>query len=89
MTGFLGPGDPGSFDDFLARFLGPGARGPARRIDLTRLMSAGARELVATAVQLAIDRGDPSPPTPHIRHREFVCRSLPPGNRPTTAHSIE
>jgi ATP-dependent Clp protease ATP-binding subunit ClpC len=66
MTGFLGPGDPGSFDDFLARFLGPGARGPARRIDLTRLMSAGARELVATAAQLAIDRGDPDLDAQHL-----------------------
>jgi ATP-dependent Clp protease ATP-binding subunit ClpC len=66
MTGFLGPGDPGSFDEFLARFLGPGARGPARRIDLTRLMSAGARELVATAAQLAIDRGDPDLDAQHL-----------------------
>ncbi len=66
MTGFLGPGDPGSFDEFLARFFGPGARGPARRIDLTRLMSAGARELVATAAQLAIDRGDPDLDSQHL-----------------------
>ncbi|GAA0902547.1 ATP-dependent Clp protease ATP-binding subunit [Pseudonocardia zijingensis] len=66
MTGFLGSGDPGSFDDFLARFFGPGARGPARRIDLTRLMSAGARELVATAAQLAIDRGDPDLDAQHL-----------------------
>jgi ATP-dependent Clp protease ATP-binding subunit ClpC len=66
MTGFLGPGDPGSFDEFLARFFGPGARGPVRRIDLTRLMSAGARELVATAAQLAIDRGDPDLDAQHL-----------------------
>ncbi|TWF81364.1 ATP-dependent Clp protease ATP-binding subunit ClpC [Pseudonocardia hierapolitana] len=66
MTGFPGPGDPGSFDDFLARFLGPGARGPARRIDLTRLMSTGARELLATAAQLAIDRGDPDLDAQHM-----------------------
>jgi ATP-dependent Clp protease ATP-binding subunit ClpC len=66
MTGFLGSGDPGSFDDFLARFFGPGARGPVRRIDLTRLMSAGARELVATAAQLAIDRGDTDLDAQHL-----------------------
>jgi ATP-dependent Clp protease ATP-binding subunit ClpC len=66
MTGFLGSGDPGSFDEFLSRFFGPGARGPVRRIDLTRLMSAGARELVATAAQLAIDRGDPDLDAQHL-----------------------
>ncbi|MDT7615004.1 MAG: ATP-dependent Clp protease ATP-binding subunit ClpC [Pseudonocardiales bacterium] len=61
MTGFTGPDDPGSFDEFIARYLGsgpPGTRGPVRRIDLTRLMSAKARELVALAAQLAIERGD-------------------------------
>jgi ATP-dependent Clp protease ATP-binding subunit ClpC len=66
MTGFLGPGDPGSFDEFLARFFGPGARGPVRHVDLTRLMSAGARELVARAAQLAIDRGDTDLDTQHL-----------------------
>ncbi|MDT7650983.1 MAG: ATP-dependent Clp protease ATP-binding subunit ClpC, partial [Pseudonocardiales bacterium] len=62
MTGFNGPDEPGSFDEeFLARYLGSGAggpRGPVRRIDLTRLMSAGARELVTAAAQEAVDRGD-------------------------------
>jgi len=68
MTGFLGPGDPGSFDEFLARFFGPGpgARGPVRRVDLTRLMSAGARELVAAAAQIAIDRGDSDLDAQHL-----------------------
>jgi ATP-dependent Clp protease ATP-binding subunit ClpC len=68
MTGFLGPGDPGSFDEFLARFFGsgPGARGPVRRVDLTRLMSAGARELVAAAAQLALDRGDTDLDAQHL-----------------------
>ncbi len=66
MTGFLGPGDPGSSDEFLARFLGPDARGPARRIDLTRLLSAGARELLVTAAQLAADRGDPDLDAQHL-----------------------
>ncbi|MHA6625100.1 ATP-dependent Clp protease ATP-binding subunit [Pseudonocardia sichuanensis] len=66
MTGFLGPGDPGSFDEFLARFFGSGARGPVRRVDLTRLMSAGARELVAAAAQLALDRGDTDLDAQHL-----------------------
>ena len=69
MTGTPEPGDPGSFDEFLARFLGPGAggpRGPVRRIDLTRLMSAGARELLAVAAQLAIDRGDSDLDAQHL-----------------------
>ncbi|WP_300014076.1 ATP-dependent Clp protease ATP-binding subunit [Pseudonocardia sp.] len=58
MTGFLGPDDSDPDDDQLARFLGGGPRGPVRRIDLTRLMSAAARELVAAGAQLAMDRGD-------------------------------
>ena len=64
MTGFLGPddADPDGRDpdnELLARFLGSGGtRGPVRRVDLTRLMSAGARELVSTAAQLAVERGD-------------------------------
>jgi ATP-dependent Clp protease ATP-binding subunit ClpC len=69
MTGFLGPDDPNSFDEFLARFFGSGpggARGPVRRIDLTRLMSAGARELVAVAAQQAIDRGDTDLDAQHL-----------------------
>ncbi len=57
MTGFLGP-DDGDRDDLLARFLGGGPRGPVRRVDLTRLMSSAARELVAAAAQLAMERGD-------------------------------
>jgi ATP-dependent Clp protease ATP-binding subunit ClpC len=66
MTGFLGPSDPGSFDEFLARFFAPGARGPVRRVDLTRLMSAGARELFATAAQLALERGDSDLDAQHL-----------------------
>ncbi|MCX6464175.1 MAG: ATP-dependent Clp protease ATP-binding subunit [Pseudonocardiales bacterium] len=58
MTGFLGPEDPDP-DELLARFLGAtGARGAARRVDLTRLLSAGARELLSVAAQVAMDRGD-------------------------------
>ncbi|GAA4678396.1 ATP-dependent Clp protease ATP-binding subunit [Pseudonocardia yuanmonensis] len=52
MTGFFGPGSgfPG---------MGPGdPRGPVHRIDLTRLMSQGAKEIMAAAAQEAMDRGD-------------------------------
>jgi ATP-dependent Clp protease ATP-binding subunit ClpC len=69
MTGFNGPDDPGSYDEFLSRYFGSGAggpRGPVRRIDLTRLMSAGARELVAVAAQQAIERGDRDRDAQHL-----------------------
>ena len=61
MTGFTGPDDPDASDESLSRFLGSGPagpRGPARRFDLTRLMSAKARELVSAASQQATERGD-------------------------------
>ncbi|MFR9802484.1 ATP-dependent Clp protease ATP-binding subunit [Pseudonocardia sp. RS010] len=52
MTGFFGPGS--GFPH-----MGPGdPRGPVHRIDLTRLMSQGAKEIMAAAAQEAIDRGD-------------------------------
>ncbi|MBC3191540.1 ATP-dependent Clp protease ATP-binding subunit [Pseudonocardia sp. C8] len=51
MTGFFGPGDP---------------RGPVHRIDLTRLMSAGAREIMARAAQEAMERGDTDLDATHI-----------------------
>jgi ATP-dependent Clp protease ATP-binding subunit ClpC len=69
MTGFPGSDDPGSYDDFLNQYFGSGAggpRGPVRRIDLTRLMSAGARQLVAVAAQQAIDRGDTDLDAQHL-----------------------
>ncbi|QJY48835.1 ATP-dependent Clp protease ATP-binding subunit [Pseudonocardia broussonetiae] len=59
MTGFLGPEDGDPADDLFARFLGAGGpRGAVRRVDLTRLLSAGARELLSAAAQAAMDRGD-------------------------------
>jgi ATP-dependent Clp protease ATP-binding subunit ClpC len=66
MTGFGGADDPGSYDEFLARFLGSGPRGPVRRVDLTRLMSAGARELLAMAARQAAERGDPDLDAQHL-----------------------
>src|SRR4051812_10290266 len=48
MAGFAGTDQAGSYDEFLARCLGTGSPfGPVRRIERTRLMSAGAHELVA------------------------------------------
>ena len=60
MTGFYGNEDFGSgpFDEFLARFFGPGTpRRPAQRIDIARLMSGPARELLAAAAAQAAEWG--------------------------------
>ncbi len=60
--GYYGPGDlgPGPFDEFLARFFG-GAGDPRRqmqqRVDIGRLLTEQARELVATAAQHVAERG--------------------------------
>ncbi|HKN95589.1 MAG TPA: hypothetical protein VJX10_00620, partial [Pseudonocardiaceae bacterium] len=61
MTGFFGPGGYGDspFDEFLARFFGPGGpRREVQRVDITRLMTAPARELVAAAARKVLDRGE-------------------------------
>ena len=60
MTGFHGNEDYGSgpFDEFFARFFSPGTpRRPAQRIDITRLMSGPARELLAAAAAQAAEWG--------------------------------
>lgn len=59
MTSFFGPGAFGGspFDDFLARFLGAGSQRPMHRVDITRLMSQGAQELVAMSARFAAERG--------------------------------
>jgi ATP-dependent Clp protease ATP-binding subunit ClpC len=54
--------DSGSFDDFIARFFGgqgrPGdPRRPVYRVDLSRLLTAPARAMVAAAAQHVADRG--------------------------------
>ena len=57
---FYGPEDFGSspFDDFLARISGTGGQGrQVRRVDITRLMSGPARELLGTAASHAAERG--------------------------------
>jgi ATP-dependent Clp protease ATP-binding subunit ClpC len=59
-SGFYGPEDFGAspFDDFLARIYGTGGPGrPARRVDITRLMSGPARELLGAAASHAAERG--------------------------------
>jgi ATP-dependent Clp protease ATP-binding subunit ClpC len=59
-SGFNGPEDFGSspFDDFLARIYGAGGpRQPGRRVDITRLMSAPARELLGAAAAHVAERG--------------------------------
>ncbi len=59
-SGFYGPEDFGSspFDDFLARIYGArGPRQPGHRVDITRLMSAPARELLGAAAAHVAERG--------------------------------
>ncbi|UVS79829.1 ATP-dependent Clp protease ATP-binding subunit [Actinokineospora sp. UTMC 2448] len=51
MTGVFGPGGPGrSFDEFLAQFFGAGGGRGSYSVDITRLMSDQARDLVSDAV---------------------------------------
>ncbi|MGH3096960.1 MAG: ATP-dependent Clp protease ATP-binding subunit [Streptosporangiales bacterium] len=68
MSGFMGPGDFGSnpFDEFLARFFSAGAPRPGRPVDIGRLMSQPARELVAGAAQQASEWGSPELDTEHL-----------------------
>src|ERR1700684_1636752 len=59
-SGFYGPEDSGSspFDAFLARIYGTGGpRQPVHRVDITRLMSAPARELLSLAATHAAEQG--------------------------------
>jgi ATP-dependent Clp protease ATP-binding subunit ClpC len=69
-SGFYGPDDAGSspFDDFLARIYGAGA-GPSRpghRVDITRLMSGPARELIGAAAAHAAQHGGANLDTEHM-----------------------
>jgi ATP-dependent Clp protease ATP-binding subunit ClpC len=67
-SGFYGTDDFGSspFDDFLAHIYGGGARRPVQRVDITRLMSEPARELVAAAAAQVADRGGADLDTEHL-----------------------
>lgn len=56
MATFFGPGGfgQGPFDEYLARFFGPGAgAGAARRVDITELMTQKTQELLAGAADYA------------------------------------
>ncbi len=69
-SGFYGPDDAGSspFDDFLARIYGAGA-GPSRpghRVDITRLMSGPARELIGAAAAHSAQHGRADLDTEHL-----------------------
>ena len=57
MTGSWFGGEGGeSFEDFLDRFFGPGApRRPVQRLNIARLMSEPARQLLRQAVERAVD----------------------------------
>jgi ATP-dependent Clp protease ATP-binding subunit ClpC len=69
-TGYWGASQPGSdpFEDFFARFFGPPAGGgqPPRRIDLGRVMSQDARELVQQAAEKAAELGSADLDTEHL-----------------------
>jgi ATP-dependent Clp protease ATP-binding subunit ClpC len=58
-TGYYGPDGPGSspFDEFLARLYGAGGQRPAQRVDIMRLMSGPARELLSAAAVHVAERG--------------------------------
>ncbi len=69
-SGFYGPEGFGSspFDDFLARIFGPGG-GPPRpvqRVDIMRLMSGPARELLGAAATQAAEHGGVDLDTEHL-----------------------
>jgi ATP-dependent Clp protease ATP-binding subunit ClpC len=70
MSSGNGPEGFGSspFDDFIARLYGTG-QGPLRpgqRVDITRLMSGPARELIGAAATLAAERGGSDLDTEHL-----------------------
>jgi ATP-dependent Clp protease ATP-binding subunit ClpC len=69
MTDFPGPEDFGSssFDEFLASLYGGGGpRRQVRRVDITRLMSEPARELLGAAAAHAAERGVGDLDTEHL-----------------------
>jgi ATP-dependent Clp protease ATP-binding subunit ClpC len=68
-SGFYGPEDFGSssFDDFLARIYGGGGpQRPAQRVDITRLMSGPARELLGVAAAQVAEWGGGDLDTEHL-----------------------
>jgi ATP-dependent Clp protease ATP-binding subunit ClpC len=68
-SGFYGPEGFGSspFDEFLARIYGAGGqRRPSQRVDITRLMSGPARELLAAAASHVAETGGTDLGTEHL-----------------------
>ncbi|WFE35430.1 ATP-dependent Clp protease ATP-binding subunit [Micromonospora sp. WMMD975] len=65
-----GPGDFGNdpWDEFLARYFGrgEGGRRPAHRVDITRLMTADAREMLADAARRAAQKHSTDLDTDHL-----------------------
>ncbi|MEV4814010.1 ATP-dependent Clp protease ATP-binding subunit [Micromonospora avicenniae] len=66
----MGPGDFGTdpWDEFLARYFGrgEGGRRPPHRVDITRLMTADAREMLADAARRAAQRQSSDLDTDHL-----------------------
>ncbi|WP_290857227.1 ATP-dependent Clp protease ATP-binding subunit [Hamadaea sp.] len=65
-TGYWGPSGSDPFEDFVNRFFGSTPAGGPRRIDLGRLMSQDARELVEQAAVKAADLGSADLDTEHL-----------------------
>ncbi|MCX5052628.1 MULTISPECIES: ATP-dependent Clp protease ATP-binding subunit [unclassified Streptomyces] len=64
-SGFSGPEGYDAFGEFLARFFGGPRQGP-RQIDIGRLLSQPARELVRGAAQYAAEHGSRDLDTQHL-----------------------
>ncbi|MGK5740750.1 ATP-dependent Clp protease ATP-binding subunit [Micromonospora sp. URMC 103] len=66
----MGPGDFGTdpWDEFLARYFGRGESGrrPPHRVDITRLMTADAREMLADAARRAAQKQSSDLDTDHL-----------------------
>nr|WP_296073242.1 ATP-dependent Clp protease ATP-binding subunit [uncultured Actinoplanes sp.] len=57
--GPIGPGGPGQWDDFFARFFGAADPRRSARIDITKYMSGDAREVLSGAARRAAELADP------------------------------
>jgi ATP-dependent Clp protease ATP-binding subunit ClpC len=65
--GYIGPGGRDPFEEFLARFFGAGTpRRPMERLNIARLMSEPARELVRDAATQAAEWGSRDLDTDHM-----------------------
>jgi ATP-dependent Clp protease ATP-binding subunit ClpC len=66
-SGFYGPEGSSPFDEFLARIYGAGGSPrPGQRIDITRLMSGPARQLLGAAAAEAAEHGGTDLDTEHL-----------------------